>query len=74
MRRTRVVSSVIAALGYDSRRNSLDVEFCNGRIYRYFMVPPSAYETLRSAESIGAYFNREIRTRYPFRQIRRARS
>ncbi|HEY3052318.1 MAG TPA: KTSC domain-containing protein [Thermoanaerobaculia bacterium] len=72
MRRTRVSSSAIAALAYDRRRNLLEVEFRTGRVYQYFMVPNSAYETLRSAESMGVYFNREIRPRYPSREITRA--
>ncbi|HYS53613.1 MAG TPA: KTSC domain-containing protein [Thermoanaerobaculia bacterium] len=69
MHRTPVESSVIAALGYDGRRNLLEVEFRTGRVYQYFLVPNSEYEVLRSAESIGVYFNREIRTRYPCREI-----
>jgi KTSC domain-containing protein len=69
MRRTRVGSSVIAALGYDGRQNLLEVEFRSGRIYHYFLVPKATYEALRIAGSIGEYFNREIRTRYPYREV-----
>ena len=69
MRRAHIESSVISSLGYDRRRNLLEVEFRTGRVYHYFMVPASMYETLRAANSIGAYFNREIRTRYPCREV-----
>jgi len=67
--RTSVDSSAIEALGYDGSENLLEVKFRTGRIYQYFMVPNAEYERLRAAESIGAYFNREIRTRYPSREI-----
>ncbi len=69
MYRARVVSSVIAALGYDPNQSVLEVEFRSGRIYQYFLVPRSAYEELRGAQSIGEFFNREIRTRYPCRKL-----
>ncbi|HEX9500683.1 MAG TPA: KTSC domain-containing protein [Thermoanaerobaculia bacterium] len=69
MDRTPVDSSVIEALGYDGSENLLEVKFRSGRVYQYFMVPNAEYERLRAAESIGAHFNREIRTRYPFREI-----
>jgi len=64
MRRQRVKSSVIAALEYDSETNVLEVEFRTGRLYRYFLIPPKVYEALLHAQSIGEYFNREIRDRY----------
>jgi hypothetical protein len=34
-------------------------------VYRYFMVPPSIYDALLEAESIGRYFNTHVRDRYP---------
>jgi hypothetical protein len=64
MRRERVVSSVIRAIGFDDDEHVLEVEFRTGRIYRYFRVPRAAYDALRKAESVGSYFNRRIRTRY----------
>jgi hypothetical protein len=64
MRRTKVKSSVIKAVGYDQATNVLEVEFHSGKVYRYFMVPLSAYRELIEAESIGAYFNTEIRNDY----------
>jgi hypothetical protein len=60
---------VISRLGYDGGKNLLEVEFRTGRIYQYFLVPNAAYQALRRAESIGEYFNREIRTRYPCREV-----
>ncbi len=39
MNRTPVTSSSIASIGYDRDNNTLEVEFRNGRCYRYFAVP-----------------------------------
>ena len=59
-----VESSVLARIGYDSSLRILQVEFRSGRVYQYFDVPSDVHEALRSAESIGGYFNREIRDKY----------
>ena len=61
---TRVASSVIAEVRYDEEGALLEVLFHNGRVYRYLDVPPDEYESLIHAESVGRYFNQEIRTRY----------
>ena len=61
MRRERVKSSVILAIGYDARHRELEVEFHSGRIYRYFDVPRRVYETLLSTDSVGKYFNETVK-------------
>jgi hypothetical protein len=62
-------STVIRAFDYDSRRNELTVTFATGRVYVYSLVPPAVAEQLRAAFSKGVFFNREIRNRYPMREI-----
>ena len=62
--RTYVASSVIASLGYDGGKKVLEVEFRTGRVYRYFGVPERVYRELRTAPSIGSYFNRQIKDRF----------
>lgn len=57
MRKDRVKSSVIRAVGYDARSRELEVEFHSGRVYRYFEVPRSVYQHLLTADSVGKYFN-----------------
>jgi KTSC domain len=64
MEKHQVDSSVIIAVGYDEGASILEVVFRTGRTYRYFRVPPKAYDALIHAKSIGGYFNREIRRRY----------
>jgi hypothetical protein len=65
MERVYVDSSVISAIGYDVESQVLEVEFRSKRVYRYARVPPEAVEALLTAKSIGSYFNRRIKPRYP---------
>ena len=60
-----VQSSVLASVGYDADRKILEVRFRSGRIYQYFDVPPAIYKKLLSASSVGSYFNKVVRARYP---------
>lgn len=69
MGRTRVQSSSIAAVSYDDATSTLEVEFVNGTVYRYFAVPPSVYQAFLGAESLGRYFNEAIRTRYRYAKV-----
>ena len=69
MPRSRVSSSVIAAVEYDDERGTLEVEFRNGRRYVYRRVPRRVYEELLVAPSKGRFFNDRIRGVYPFGRI-----
>jgi hypothetical protein len=62
-------STIIRAFDYDSRRNELTVRFATGRVYVYSLVPAAVVDELRAAFSKGAFFNREIRNKYPGREI-----
>ena len=64
-----VESSSIAAVGYDAARRELTVRFVGGGVYVYSGVPARTHRELVEAESIGGYFNREIRNAYPYRQV-----
>jgi hypothetical protein len=63
-----VQSSLIASIGY-SVRATLDLEFRSGALYRYFAVPHTIFQELIAAESKGAYFNRNIRSRFPYKRL-----
>jgi hypothetical protein len=69
MERKHVASSVIRSLGYEPASRALDVEFHTGRIYQYHRVPAREFHALTTAPSIGSYFNRHIRERYPAIEI-----
>jgi KTSC domain-containing protein len=62
--RQRVKSSVVASVGYDPQQRRLEVAFHNGRVYAYFEVPPSVYEELVTAESVGKFFNENVKPHY----------
>lgn len=71
MERKRVESSMLAAVTYDEPSQTLFVEFNSGRIYAYINVPHSVCTELLSAESAGQYFNREIRPKFEYVELRR---
>lgn len=66
MERQSVSSSTLASVGYEPSSETLEIEFTNGSVYRYFNVPPFEHEQLMSATSHGVYFNANIKNRYPF--------
>ena len=69
MERTPVESSSVASIGYDPKTFELEIEFRNGRTYRYLQVPPAAHRLLLQAPSIGEYVNRVIKPRFEFEPV-----
>jgi KTSC domain len=63
MHRVPVESSSLDSVGYE--KNILEVHFRNGGLYQYFDVPEEMVALLMRAGSKGAFFNRNIRGRYP---------
>ena len=59
------------SVGYNEKRQVLEVEFQSGKIYQYLDVPPAIYKELSDAESKGQYFNSEIRDTYEFVRVDR---
>ena len=66
--RLPVRSSLLVAMLY-SRPATLDLEFRNGAVYRYFSVPQAVVDALCAATSKGAYFNRAIKDRFPYQRL-----
>ena len=64
MRRERVTSSSIAAIGYDPDTRTMEVEFHNTGVYRYTDVPAAVHRRFLRADSHGRFFNDHIRDRY----------
>ena len=57
-------STCVAAIGYDSRRHPLGIQFRqSGDVYLYFDVPPEEYATFMAAESKGTYLNQVFKLR-----------
>lgn len=70
MIRQPVSSSNIRSIGYDSKSQTLEIEFHSGNVYRYFDVPESIYNALMSASSHGSFFHRHIKDRFRWTKIR----
>jgi hypothetical protein len=71
MKRKSVTSSLIASVGYKPDTLTLEIEFKDtGSVYQYFDVPEVEFRKLMTAESLGRYFNRNIKDDYRYVQIR----
>ncbi len=66
IKRTPVISSNIAAIGYDKGAQVLEIEFHHGAVYQYVDVPERVFEELMSSPSIGAYFMNEIKRKFEY--------
>jgi hypothetical protein len=64
-----VSSSNLASVGYDSKTQTLCIEFTSGGVYEYDNVPEAEYRGLMSAGSKGSYFHQNIKDRYSYRKI-----
>ncbi|WP_090481787.1 KTSC domain-containing protein [Nakamurella panacisegetis] len=69
MQRHRVVSTTVASVGYDDRTAVLQIEFVQGQVYEYFMVPASVFHGLMKAASPGRFFGEFIRDKFRFRAL-----
>ena len=67
-------STAIRSLFYDPAKRELWVTFVTGRRYVYSDVRSDVFDAFKTASSRGAFFNREIRDRYAFREVTRERA
>jgi hypothetical protein len=65
-------STAIRNIAYDPAAEELWVTFLSGRRYVYAGVPSALFATFANAASRGLFFNREIRDRYPCREVTRS--
>ena len=61
-----VESTTLARVAYDEVRELLWLEFRSRAGYQYSGVPPAVHQALLQAPSLGSYFNRVIRGRFPY--------
>ena len=69
MQRKPLASTAVLSAGYDPTTQELELEFRNGRIYRYTGVGQGVYDFLLRAPSKGGYVNRMVDGRYPHEEI-----
>jgi len=67
--RQPVFSSNLKSVGYDPASSVLEIEFHNGSIYQYRGVPKSIYVALMAAASLGSFFHRHIKDKYPYKKV-----
>lgn len=66
----RVISSNIAAVGYDAQSSVLFVRFHSGaRVYSYRGVPASVYRAFLAAPSKGRFLAQFVKGRYPYARV-----
>ena len=70
IRREPIPSSALTAAGYSKRLHIMEIEFCNGAIYRYLDVPAGVYREFMSAESKAQYYDWNIKGRYRALRLR----
>ena len=63
MDRQEVSSSSIDSIGYDEENQILEIEFRIG-VYQYENVPEYVYIELMNSDSIGEFFNEDIKHEY----------
>jgi hypothetical protein len=69
MQRVELRSRTLARAEYDPHSAQLVLDFQDGSRYVYSDFPTSSFTELLHASSQGAFFNREIRNRYPYARI-----
>ena len=69
MKRQSVESSNIRSVGYDEFLLVLEIEFKSGAVYRYYGVPAEVHDELINAESVGKYFNANVKSKYNFLKV-----
>ena len=73
MKRTDVDSSMLASVGYDEKKQILEVEFNHGGIYEYYEVEKEIYDDLMNSDSLGRYFINHIKGDYDYGKVRKKR-
>jgi hypothetical protein len=63
-----VVSSAVAAIGYDAAAQEAYVEFIDSGIYAYERVPPPVWRAFQGADSKGGFVNEVLKPYFSCRQ------
>ena len=74
MQRAFVESTTLRSAGHDAQSAVLELQFRNGAVYRYLLVPQRVYRDLLGARSKRGYFNQNIHGRYPYQRVQGASS
>ncbi len=70
LRHVVVNSTSIATIGFNQTRGVLEIQFVNGRVYRYVDVPKPIQQRFLQAPSRGKFYHEFIRGHYRCSEIR----
>ena len=59
-------STVVQSWHYDYEMQTLTIRFKNGTVYEYYDVPEGTYYAFVQADSLGEFFNEEIKGIYAY--------
>lgn len=62
-------SSVIKAVAWDSEDNTLVIQFNSNTVWAYYNISQEIYQTLIASESMGNFFNKNIRNFFDSQKI-----
>ena len=69
MRRQRVDSESVVSAGFEPGDRTLEIEFVNGGVYRYFDVPVAVWNAFQRADSKGRFVNFMVKPNYRFERV-----
>lgn len=64
-----IESSAIKGLRYDAAAQTMEITFPSGHTYQYFGVGPDEIYYFSLADSLGKYFNANIKNRYGYARV-----
>jgi len=71
MKTHKVISSNLERAGYDEDKQSMHVEFKNGKSYEYQNVPKHVYQGIFKSESPGEFFSKwVIKSKYKAKKLK----
>lgn len=74
MRRARIESTSLEAIGYEAASKTLEVQFAGGAVYQYLEVPEAEHRKFMRARSRGAYLNQHIKPRFLCLRVKASRA
>jgi hypothetical protein len=69
LERQAVKSAILRSVGYDESKKILEIEFQNGLVYQFSLVPLKVYRDLMHSAEIGKYFSEKVRPKFHTRQV-----
>lgn len=64
-----VRSPALDSIGYDKEKKELYVRFTESGLYKYKNVPEKIYDELMAHRHHGAYYDEEIKNKFPGEKI-----